>query len=1147
MERILTTFLLTFIYLSLHAQSPGDTIIVQGFNFNSAVRDTVIEFPNDPNLTFEKVILRYTMRCPDALVNDGSNTRGCGEWDFSCNTYLVDSSKIESVLTTTPSHNITFFDQPVFSYSETPVYNLLRSTQYDVAISSAINETTATVGTGTESFNRPLNTAKIAGKAQYLYTAAELTTAGLTAGNIEGLSLNVLADGGETRFLKLNLKQTTKTELNGLVDLDGFTEVYHQHTTLVPNQTNRFNFYTPFEWDGTSNIIVESTFTNLENSNATQTLVEGTTTTQNIGLTSTNEQELILTENAYVECDDYLGVTGGQERTIEAWVKTTDGSDGEICSWGTIMTGRKWVLRFKDGRLRLEVTGGGTESTTLLNDGEWHHIACVMNGNNISDIVFYIDGVLDPNFVVGNQIVDTGDSPLRISRGVNTRYLNATIDDVRIWDTNLPGATINEWKNLKIDASHPNYANLQLNYEFDETGLQIEDSSVNDRSATIIGNEFRTAQLDGASLFKDFSLTNQRPNLVFYQGDYIFETVTTEVDKPIAKELAHFVMTSSINPNDPTLPFHDDIQVEAPVQHWTLDQKIYDEATGELIAENTLPADGEIIITDLEYMRRFPFYNELVSFVTPYGFFLDLGVEGNSWFMDMSDYVSILKGKKRIQMTLGGQFNEAFDMDFMFIVGTPPREVIQYEQIWQGTNRQGIARIAEILDDTKFDPANISLNAEGESFKLKSSITGHGSEGEFHQNGGTVDHKIMVDQQEIFNWDITQECSFNPIFPQGGTWVYDRQGWCPGEQSLMNEQNLTPFVNAGGTLNIDYSTSAPSSASGDYRYHVAHQLIGYGPANFQLDAALTGIIAPNNTAEFIRVGNICANPKVVIRNTGATPLTALTINYWINESQSPQTFEWTGNLDFMEEEIVEIPSTPALWFDILSADNVFHAEIASPNQGADEYSFNNQISSSFDFPQVLPSKFTIEVKTNFIPTQNSYQLVDAAGNVVGSNALTGLNILHSDDYDLPQECLKLIFVDTGGDGLQWWANPNQGAGSATIRDENGTIIKNFEPDFGGGFEYSFTTDFAVSSEDLAFLTSIKVFPNPASHYCSIEADDLSDASISLTDALGRTIQPSILSRSENLITLDLENINAGLYFIVIEKEEVITTRKLLVD
>ena len=363
------------------------------------------------------------------------------------------------------------------------------------------------------------------------------------------------ANSGEAKYLKIRAKHSTKTELNGLIDFDGFTEVYYQNTTLAANQANRFNFYTPFVWDGSSNILVEFNFTNIDATTLSETVVEGETTALNMGLSSTNEQEIILTNNAYIECDEFMGITGSQNRTVEAWIKTTDGTNGEICSWGTNITGRKWVYRLTNGKLRVEVHGGGTESTTTVDDGEWHHVVCVLDGDNVGDIKFYIDGVLDPNSVVGNTAMNTQATAVRISRGVNNRYLDATIDDVRIWDTNLSEATINGWKNLKIDDSHPNYANLILNYQFDESGNQIIDGSVNSRNATLIGNEYKVANLNGSTLFKDFIKAEQRPNVTFHQGDYVTQVNTTVTDLPIIKQPQHFVclLYTSPSPRDATL------------------------------------------------------------------------------------------------------------------------------------------------------------------------------------------------------------------------------------------------------------------------------------------------------------------------------------------------------------------------------------------------------------------------------------------------------------------------------------------------------------------------------------------------------------------------------------------------------------------
>ena len=1128
-------------------QSAGDTIRVQGFQFSSASRDTTLNFPDMPGTTFEKVLLKYTMRCKDALVSTGTNRNlGCGEWDYSCNTYLVDSSKIETVPSSVTSHFITNFSGTVFPYKATPVYDFFRGIQKEVTVASTANETIAAVGDGTEALVNVLATDSQGGKSQFIYSAAELTAAGLTAGEIDGISLNVLAESGEADFLKIRLKHTTESEFTSGVNLEDFEEVYYKNTTLEANQSNRFQFATPFSWDGTSNIIVEFSFSNINGNSSNPTSIEGETSTLSTGISSQNARHIFLTNNAYIEANGYKGVTGDQNRTVEAWIRTSAPINAEICSWGANVANQKWVFRITaGGNLRLENANGGTVSGPTVNDGKWHHVACVLDGNNLSDIRFLIDGELVPNSAVGNAPMNTTENfNVRISRGVNNRYLDAEVDELKIWDTNLSEQTISSWMRLKPSADHPNFSNLQLYYDFDEaTGGGILDQSGNMRNASIIGDEFRVSSGSGVDFFKNFSLEKTRPNVDFYQGDYTLDISETTMDRPV-EQTPHFVVERTIEPTDPTKAFDDNI-LQSATLYWSPTETIYDEATGAFILDNALTPDGEIEISDLNYSRRFPFYNELLSFVTPYGIGLDFGQEGKTWYFDMTDYVSILNGDKRLLMTLGGQRQEEMDLEFMFIVGTPPRDVIQYEQLWQATNRIGSARIADIVNDVKFAPQDISLSADASVFKLKSSITGHGAEGEFEANGGQVFHRILVDQGVKFFWTISQECSENPIFPQGGTWVYDRQGWCPGERSLLKEQDLTPLVTPGGTASIDYVTSSPTNAAGDYRYHVAHQVVGYGEANHQVDAAVIEIPAPNNSALYTRTGTVCSQPKVMIQNTGATTLTSLSIDYWVNDSMTPQNYVWNGSLEFMETAEVTLPSSRALWMDMQSDANVFHVSISKPNQGTDEYPHNNTYASNFDIPEVLPGNFTLDFRTNNRAFENNYQILDGSGNAVSSNNLPTNNTTFSDDFDLSGDCYKLVVNDAGGDGVQWWANAGQGTGSIRIKNSFGIVLKTFEPDFGGRFEYSFTTDFPLSAEELAFLTSIEVFPNPVSNILTVAGESLGETDFFLSDFLGKRMNPTILNSGNEEIQLDISALHSGIYFLTFVKGDIRTTRRIV--
>jgi len=82
---ILLLVLFGFVKLT-QAQNPGDTIKVKTFHYGSNSRDTVAYFPS-ANLSYERIIMAYNMRCKNGLVSNGTERNlGCGEWDYSCNT-----------------------------------------------------------------------------------------------------------------------------------------------------------------------------------------------------------------------------------------------------------------------------------------------------------------------------------------------------------------------------------------------------------------------------------------------------------------------------------------------------------------------------------------------------------------------------------------------------------------------------------------------------------------------------------------------------------------------------------------------------------------------------------------------------------------------------------------------------------------------------------------------------------------------------------------------------------------------------------------------------------------------------------------------------------------------------------------------------
>lgn len=60
---------------------------------------------------------------------------------------------------------------------------------------------------------------------------------------------------------------------------------------------------------------------------------------------------------------------------------------------------------------------------------------------------------------------------------------------------------------------------------------------------------------------------------------------------------------------------------------------------------------------------------------------------------------------------------------------------------------------------------------------------------------------------------------------------------------------------------------------------------------------------------------------------------------------------------FLQTAEVELPSSTALWSDVLGSNNKFYVEISNPNNGTDQYIHNNTYNSKFDLPEILPNTF----------------------------------------------------------------------------------------------------------------------------------------------------------------------------------------------
>ena len=78
--------------------------------------------------------------------------------------------------------------------------------------------------------------------------------------------------------------------------------------------------------------------------------------------------------------------------------------------------------------------------------------------------------------------------------------------------------------------------------------------------------------------------------------------------------------------------------------------------------------------------------------------------------------------------------------------------------------------------------------------------------------------------------------------PQGGTWIYDRAGWCPGAVVDTKDFELTPLVAGQDEFSVDYDITY--DPDGNYRFE--GQIVAYGPPNMDYDVEISQVLAPSD-------------------------------------------------------------------------------------------------------------------------------------------------------------------------------------------------------------------------------------------------------------------------------------------------------------
>ncbi len=522
---------------------------------------------------------------------------------------------------------------------------------------------------------------------------------------------------------------------------------------------------------------------------------------------------------------------------------------------------------------------------------------------------------------------------------------------------------------------------------------------------------------------------------------------------------------------------------------------------------------------------------EIARMLTPYGGAFAKDWKFN-WEVDVTDFSLLLRDSVEIEYNHTGWEPKdrgwKITLDFEIIKGMPVAVPISIQKIYSGAFLYGDS--AQSIEE-KLPSVDFIRNTGADFAKFRVLHTGHGaSPGDYCGEFCSKNRMIYFNNDLIDKRSIWKKCGDNPLYPQAGTWLYDRAHWCPGYLQIPDEY-LLPLTQANNSINIDmepYKVNKSEAVE-----NITAYIIQYKKAATQNDVAILDVVAPTNKLAHARKNPVCANPVITIKNNGKRNLTSLKINYGTRGFKS-KTYNWRGNLAFAQTTEIVLPGA----VDAKSGDNYFTVSLSSPNNKRDEFADDNSMGSTFVKAPVHNGKLVVVFKTNNEPADNSWKITDASGKTLYSRGFdsTQKNMTFKDTVLLPSGCYQFFVNDTSGNGLEFWANGRGGRGFVRLQDTSGNLVKTFISDFGNSIIYNFSVS-NNSSEWAAANTeaSIELYPTRTTgktelEYFSGEAKDVKVQII--TDEGAKLVEEHLYKNlKEGSFTYDMSYLPPQRYYV----------------
>ena len=151
----------------------------------------------------------------------------------------------------------------------------------------------------------------------------------------------------------------------------------------------------------------------------------------------------------YVDLAYASSISGSGDFSVSAWIKTTAASGYALCQRSPDASGYSggYYLGISGGKAFFQIyswyyaDNRSTIATNNVNDGNWHHLVGVRQGNQ--QIRIYVDGVLAGTGSAFSYGMDGGTRTyIGANKRDNASFFGGLIDEVGIWDRALSSTEI---------------------------------------------------------------------------------------------------------------------------------------------------------------------------------------------------------------------------------------------------------------------------------------------------------------------------------------------------------------------------------------------------------------------------------------------------------------------------------------------------------------------------------------------------------------------------------------------------------------------------------------------------------------------------------------------------------------------------------